>query len=155
MTVTTWSLALVLAALALVGALYAGLSDGPHWDLVEGGLPGLSPFTAVRWRGDVPEVEVDGRFYELVSIDELSAADLVAFCRESYDTRWRKRFSEDLVEVLARRGRPAIVSVDLALRDLETGRLFVRRRVALTSENRRSVWWANRAGEVGARSAPR
>jgi len=39
----------------------------------------------------------------LVSLDGIAAEDIVAFSWRTYVDRWRKRFAEDLVEVLTRR----------------------------------------------------
>ena len=145
----------------LLGALFAGLSEGPHWSMLEGSLPGRSPFTEVRWVGDAAEVEVGGSFYELVSIERIGMAELVDRGREAYGPRWEKRFSEDLVEVLARFGRPALNVVDLELRDLVTGEDVTRREVPMTESNRQSVYLARHVklqkrplGEPAALSSP-
>jgi len=79
-----------------------------------------APWPAVRWRDEVAEVEVDGRWHELVAIDGTKGADVVAFCRRTWPDLWQKRFEEDLVEALARMGRPVGANVDLDLIDLAT-----------------------------------
>src|SRR5688500_16595370 len=68
-----------------------------------------APWTAVRWRGDVaeiPEVEVNGRWHEFVAIDGMPRADVVAFCKKTWPSIVEKRFEQDLVEALARMGKP-------------------------------------------------
>jgi hypothetical protein len=112
-------------------------------DSVEGDLPGRSPFTAVRWRGEVPEVEVDGTFYELVSLNDLATSTLVEFCKRTYGASYQKRFSEDLVEVLLRMRHPAYFRVDLVLRELGSENLLSRPGVTMTEDKRNKVWQAN------------
>src|SRR5690606_16149754 len=84
------------------------------------GHPKLAPFTAVRWDGDAPEVRVDGTFFGLRSIDGEPIGEILSFAQGRYGERWRKRFTEDLVEVLSDRGTPPGRTVELALVDLET-----------------------------------
>ena len=57
-----------------------------------------SPFSGVKWTGEKPVVRVDGDWYELVSLNGIAAAKIVAFCQKEFEERWKKRFSEDLVE---------------------------------------------------------
>src|SRR5690606_1483627 len=70
-----------------------------------------------------------------------------------YGERWRKRFTEDLVEVLSDRGTPPGRTVELALVDLETG---AERTVdaAMTEENRRAAWEYANAGPPSRTSSP-
>jgi RNA polymerase sigma factor (sigma-70 family) len=105
----------------------------------------LAPFTGVRWRGDVPEVEAAGSWAELVSIDGIEAGRIVAFCKQRYprpEALWRKRFSEDLVDVLTGMGKPPGAQVVLEVKSLSDGK---RRTVeaSMTKENRRRVWERN------------
>ena len=99
-----------------------------------------SPFTAVRWEGDQPIVRFEGSWYSFEGLDGLSKAEILAYAKGAHGDRWKKRFSEDLVEVLQGMGHAPGVEVRLALqRDgetlVETGRM--------TEENRRSVWRYN------------
>jgi hypothetical protein len=110
----------------------------------------VAPFSGVRWRGDVPEVEVAGVWAELLAIDGTAADRIVAFCKERYprpDDLWRKRFSEDLPEALAAMGKPPSERVALELQDLSGGG---RRTVQapMTKENRRRVWERNQSGQA-------
>jgi len=103
-----------------------------------------SPFSAVRWEGDEPLVRFDGTWYHLVSLDGLSKADIIAYARRTYDDRWQKRFSEDLVELLKGMGHAPGAEVRLVL-SLEgrmsehTGRM--------TEENRQDVLRYNQRAE--------
>ena len=112
-----------------------------------------APFTGVRWRGEIPEVEVGGTWMELLAIDGVPAERIVAFCKARYprpaDVLWRKRFSEDLVEVLTAMKKPPGPRVTLALRNLaDSSRTEVE--AAMTSENRQHTWRRNlQAGTAG------
>jgi hypothetical protein len=99
-----------------------------------------SPFARVAWVGDVPWVEVDGKSRELVSIEGLRAGLVVESCKQGAGDMWRKRFSEDLVEVLRNLGKWPIFSVDVEVRD--GGGAPPRRieKLALTEANRGAVW---------------
>ncbi len=110
------------------------------WSLTGDWIREGAPFEALRWRGDVPEVALDGRWYELVAIEDLDAAYVTGFCRQYAGTRWRKRFSEDLVQVLNRMRVWALFEVDLTLRELETGALVTRADVALDRGLRRRIY---------------
>jgi len=99
-----------------------------------------SPFEDIRWRADTPEVLVDDRWYELEAIDDLKSAFIVGFCQQTSGNRWRKRFSEDLVQVLNRLGIWWLFSVDLTLRDLETGKVVIKPDVELNQDLRRRIW---------------
>ena len=104
------------------------------------------PFDELRWRGEVPEVQLDGRWFELVEIDGLNASFIVGFCKQMEQDDWRNRFSEDLLEVLNRMGNWCIWSVDLELRELDTGRPLRLNDVPLDHDrrqvirNRRNEW---------------
>lgn len=113
--------------------------------------PKRSPFTAVRSNGDDYEVELDGAWYRLVSIDGIDAARIRAFCDERYGARSEKRFAEDLVQVLSEMEHPPGERVDLELESLERDERderVTRRGVAMTEANRRSVWSARNEARV-------
>lgn len=109
-------------------------------------IPKLSPFTAVEWKGETPRVRIDGAWYELLELDEISAERLVAHCRAEHGSRWQKRFSEDLVQVLWELGHEPGATVALVLRD-EHGVRVTRDAAPLTEGNRRSVWDYNNRSE--------
>lgn len=102
--------------------------------------PTLSPFSAVRWRGLVPRVEVDGNWYELLAIDDIEARRIVAFCQTADKKDWKKRFEEDLVEILARMRHDVGKTVKLKLRQLDVEKTeTVKEEVPLTEENRSAI----------------
>jgi len=98
-----------------------------------------APFDDLRWRGDTPEVLIDDRWYGLVAIDDLRSGYVVGYCQQHAGDRWRKRFSEDLVQVLHRLGNWSFLDVDLHLRDLESGESIVLEDVSLDHERRRAI----------------
>ena len=102
--------------------------------------PKLSPFAAVRWRGLTPRVEVDGNWYELLAIDEIDVRRIVTFCQTADKKDWKKRFEEDLVEILARMRHDVGKTVKLKLRELDgTKAEVVKDDVPLTEDNRRAI----------------
>jgi hypothetical protein len=103
------------------------------------GYPTRAPFTAVRWKDSTPEVKVKEDCYQFVAIDDVTAKDLVAFCKAKEKKHWKKRFEEDLVEMMDRMGHKPGDTVTLRVRDLATEKEKVLKDVAMTEENRRAV----------------
>ena len=114
----------------------------------------LSPFTEVRFEGETPLVRFEGKWYELIELDGLKAARIVAFCKEKYDRKWDRRFAEDLVEVLEAMGQRPGRHVRLVLRAKETGLKVKVARAAMTGENRKRVREARRRMRGPAPSTP-
>src|SRR5262245_38255682 len=104
-----------------------------------------SPYAGLRWRAEVPEVALDGQWSELVSVEGVQTPLLVAYCKQTAGFRWRKRFSEDLVEVLNRLGRWPLFRADLEVRDPATGEVRRLEGVPMTGANRRAVWTSRNA----------
>lgn len=65
-------------------------------------LDGTSPFSAVKWEKELPVVRIDGQWITPTGFDQTSVADIISFCKREYRTDWKKRFSEDFVEVLCK-----------------------------------------------------
>ena len=119
----------------LSGWWAAGVDVSP---VTGSGFPTLAGWDAVRWRGTVPLLRVDSVWYELVSIDSLSAEFVVSLCKETAGDRWQKRFHEDIVETLAKVGGIVRTTVTLELRALDDDRRVVMP-VRMTNDNRRAV----------------
>jgi len=69
---TSTALRKLLVIGLMIGATFAqarGLNDYPK----------LAPFSAVQWEGWTPSVQVDSRWYELVSLNDVPASEIVAF----------------------------------------------------------------------------
>lgn len=59
-----------------------------------------SPFSGVKWKSETPTVRVDKQWIFPLMFDETSVDEIISFCKKNYQTKWKKRFSEDFVEVL-------------------------------------------------------
>jgi CubicO group peptidase (beta-lactamase class C family) len=102
-------------------------------------FPKKSPFAAVRWRDSQPEVRVNKEWFQLVSLDGIAAGDIVAFSQSAYEDQWRKRFEEDLVEVLFRMGHEPKDTARLVVRPLGSSRTRTLEDVAMTEANRQAI----------------
>lgn len=95
-----------------------------------------SPFTAVKWNGNQPEVRFQGDWYQFHSINDISVESIVEFCKATYEDRWKKRFSEDFVEVLTKMGHKPGIQVELVLS--KAGNTYSKTGT-MTEENREMV----------------
>ena len=134
-----------------VGVAVATNSGEPDVDpigywLLERAIPGgrkpvtrhgyakVAPYTGVRWENDRPIVRVQGRWLRVVSIDGLPIDRIMEFARKEFGNKARKRFAEDLVELLARLGHEPDWEVALEL-ETEAGQVE-QLQVRMTEENR-------------------
>jgi hypothetical protein len=78
----------------------------------------------------------------LVSINDVTTAEILELCRRQYRDWWAKRFAEDLVEVLSAAGRPMASdqTVKLVLKNPAGGGLTTVNHAPMTRENRNSVY---------------
>ena len=119
---------------ALRGVAEPPLSSGGK------GFPKLSPFDSLRWKGDEPEALLGARWYEIISIDGMSRDEILDFCRKTFGARRaKKRFAEDLVEVLTRMGVRTGRTADLVLKDLDSRELVERPKTPMTNAKREAV----------------
>jgi hypothetical protein len=96
-------------------------------------FPETTPFDDLRWTAHRPEVLVDGRWYELLAIEDLNAGLIMEYAKQTADDDWRKRFSEDLPLVMMGLRSSTLLYAKLSLRDLETGaRIEITRRMRST-----------------------
>jgi len=102
-----------------------------------------SPFDAVRWEELAPEVKLDDEWYRLVALDDTPAEDIVAFARGKFLDNYRKRFEEDLVEILVAMECPPGDTVKLELRSLDSLKTTIRPDVPMTREKRKRIFDAN------------
>jgi hypothetical protein len=99
-----------------------------------------APFSAIRWRGDVPEVEVSGTWYQLLAIDGLTVEQIHASQTAHGDWNWRKHFGEDLVEVLTAMDHKPSATVDLNVESLDGAQTKTTLSgCEMTKENRQTV----------------
>jgi hypothetical protein len=121
-------------------------------------FPKLSPFWAVRWKDQwTPIVNFNGDWYELKSIDGREARAIVEHCRRKHgDEHARKRFSEDLAQMLIEMGFPPAAddTVKLQVKDMRSGTLLAVNQAKMTNENRERVVAENRAAEGAGEEYP-
>lgn len=103
-----------------------------------------SPFEAVRWNGDKPEVMVGGTWYRPLVIHGVEVDDILAFIARTQPGRVRKRFGEDLPEMMRNMGHVLPARADLTLVGVDDGRRIELAGVAVTPENRRAILESNR-----------
>ena len=112
-------------------------SSGGHKPVTKHGYAKVAPFTGVRWKNDRPIVRVQDRWSPLVSIDGIQIDRIMAFAQKEFGNKARKRFAEDLVELLATMGHEPEWEVTLGL---ETSDGQVEHlEIMMTEENRNLV----------------
>ena len=112
-----------------------------------------SPFGAVRWQESQPEVRLDGDWFKLVSLDGLPTSQIMDFSRRTYGDKWRKRFEEDLVELLIGMKHPPQDNVTLVVGSLTSSQTWVREDVPLTEANRQAIRAAAKNLEINEEEA--
>ena len=105
-----------------------------------------SPFEALRWNDDAPEVMVKGTWYRPLAIHGVKVEDLLAFIARTQPGRVRKRFGEDLPEMIRNMGHAIPARVDLTLVRLADGQNVELVGVPCTRENRHAIWSSNQDG---------
>jgi CubicO group peptidase (beta-lactamase class C family) len=79
------------------------------------GFARVAPYTGVRWENDRPIVCVKNVWYPLVSIDGIPTDRIMKFANAEFGSKARKRFAEDLVELLSKFGHEPDWTVTLGL----------------------------------------
>ncbi|MDA1231717.1 MAG: hypothetical protein O2856_13165 [Planctomycetota bacterium] len=99
------------------------------------GYAKVAPYTGVRWENERPVVRVQDRWSPLVSINDIPVDRIMEFANKEYGKIARKRFAEDLVEVLSKMGHEPGWHVTLGLKtqDGQVEQLTTR----MTEENRK------------------
>ncbi len=119
-------------------------------------FPKTSPFEEVRWKDQwTPVVRIQQQWYELVSLDGVAARAIVEHCRQRHgDERARKRFSEDLPQMLIEMNQQPGATAKLQVKDMRTGSVLAINEAASSSENRESTRNANRLAEDAGKAYP-
>lgn len=104
-----------------------------------------SPFTDVQINGDDVVVEFNQQSYGLVSINEAATEEILRAAKHHFGFSGRKRFVEDLPQVLIRMGMPDEDTVDLVLKDAK-GQLVYAAEAPMTAKNR-SLIYQNRGNQ--------
>jgi hypothetical protein len=134
------SFMVLLAALAALGIAAVVLVSQAAVE-----YPKRAPYSGIRWEEDKPVVKIGQQWFTLVSLDGIAAEDIVAFSRRTYLDKWRKRFEEDLVEILTRMGHPPQDTVTLEVQSLTSSQTQTLEEVPMTEANRRAIY--NAAGD--------
>lgn len=131
--------AIAFLAILLIGVpaiLYGAVRLGSGAD---NNYPKLSPFAAVRWDGEQPEVQLDDVWFKLVSVNGIPATEIVAYSQATFPTKWQKRFEEDIVEVLTRMGHKPGTKADLVVQSLDAGDTRTLEDVPMSAANRKAI----------------
>ena len=104
-------------------------------------LEKASPFAAVKWEKEQPIVKFENEWYLFEKLDHLSRKEILDFCKIEYGDKWRKRFSEDLVDVLKGLGYQPNLKVNLQLSQNGISRI---KKGTFTFENRQLSLHYNR-----------
>ncbi len=105
--------------------------------VTEHGYAKVAPYTGVRWQNERPIVQVNGRWFLLASIDDIPIDRIVEFAQRRFGEKARKRFAEDLVELLAIMGHQPQWEVTLGV-ETSDGQI-THLKVVMTEENRSRV----------------
>lgn len=104
----------------------------------------VSPFRGMRAVDAGIEVQVDDdTWWALDAIAGVETAKLLRDAKRLAGRRAWKRLTEDLPALLDDMGTKVGDRVDLSLRDLQSGKVVLRKDVAMTRENRQRLWQAN------------
>jgi RNA polymerase sigma factor (sigma-70 family) len=119
-------------------------------------IPKLAPYSSLRWRGDIPEAEVNGTWYELVSVQGVPVSHVINFQQSHDPNGWRKHFGEDLVEVMSNMNYGLGTTVDLQVRTFDQDKkLLTLSNLPMTEQNRWSLMVVPAPGQTGLFSAIR
>ena len=112
-----------------------------------------SPFEALRWNEDSPEVMVQSTWYQPVAIQGVGIQEVLAYCKEQYGSRSKKRFGEDLPVALKGMGHLLPTTVNLKLIRLKDGVEVTLTGVPSTKRNRTAIWQSNQEANENDRQA--
>jgi hypothetical protein len=110
------------------------------------GYARLSPFQAIRWQAETPQVEVDGIWYQFVSINDVPAEQIIGFSKSIGPDYWQKHFNEDLVELLTLMGHAPGGTATLQVQDLNSTKIELLKNVPMTEANRLAILKADQSG---------
>jgi RNA polymerase sigma factor (sigma-70 family) len=111
---------------------------------VSTGRGALAP--AIRWRAqspsisnsEIPEIQIDGTWYELQKLRDKPIAEIVAYAKKSFGIDWQRRFQEDL-EPMLKDMNLADGPMKVELRRLDTSEIITLPDVPMTVANRQLV----------------
>lgn len=107
--------------------------------LPEEDYPKRSPFSELRWSDSRPEARIGGTWYAVHAVNGVPIDDILSFCEKNWPNKVRRRFVEDLVEVLSKMGKAPGASTTIDVTNLETGSRSTLRDVPMTRANRQRL----------------
>ena len=115
-----------------------------------------SPFDGLRWADSVPEVKIEQEWYRVDSIAGHDCVEILEYCERTYGRKARKRFAEDLIDVMAGLGTEVGDTVDVVAIDLDSNEKVPFTGLKVTREKRQAIRMSLRAGsrENVERAAP-
>ncbi len=81
----------------------------------------LAPFEDLRWDENTPRVQVEDKWWHVVSVDGVELDAILRTARREWPSAARRRFGEDLPMVMASLGQPIGQTAKLQLRPIEGG----------------------------------
>ncbi|QDT05598.1 Serine/threonine-protein kinase PknB [Rubripirellula lacrimiformis] len=105
--------------------------------------PKISPFTRMQFDDERVIVTMDSKTYELLGIDHFLIQELIQKTRDHYDQKWKKRLSEDLVEVLWHLGHIPGQNVELRLKPIDSDQEITIPHAPMTKKNRSELYRDN------------
>lgn len=128
-----------LIIVALVGCVFIGgfwfvsSSVQMPWEWKK-----VSPFEAVEWKQQRVNVSVDEKWYKLESINGYSLSQILSSSKRQYHEKWKKRFIEDIYEVLE--GLDALTGMVVEVEMRTTEGVLEKKSLTMTTEKRAKTW---------------
>jgi hypothetical protein len=124
-----------LAFLLVVAALIAFAFISNPWH----GYRRAAPYAAIQWDQETPRVQVNGTWYQLLSVNDLPVDKIVAYSKSMGSRTWQKHFNEDLVELLTLMGHAPGNTAALQVKDLNSQKVETLNDVPMTEANRNAI----------------
>ncbi|MEE2856676.1 MAG: hypothetical protein VX949_04695, partial [Planctomycetota bacterium] len=107
--------------------------------LAQGHPTKASPFDAIRWLEQQPQVQIGGKWYIPVEIDGVQVEKILAKCRKQWPGQLQKRFAEDLMEAMALLGHEPADTVTLRLKASPAAKEIVLEGIPNTRDKRQKL----------------
>ncbi len=135
-----WSLAATCLAIGVIaGVLIPEALDDFRSDYTPREWQRVGAFEGLVWQNDLPIVLVDNRWYVLDAINGRQIESFMEATEARFGDRTRKRFKEDLYEVLQALDEPTD-AIDATLRDPVSGAVVEKPGLELTQEKRNNAY---------------
>jgi RNA polymerase sigma factor (sigma-70 family) len=101
-------------------------------------IPKLAPYAALRWHGQIPEVQIKDAWYALIAVNGVTVNQIMVSQKDP--AQHRKHFAEDLVELMTRMGHAPADTVNLQLQTLDAAKKQITmQNVPMTADNRHAL----------------